>query len=213
LTLANQKETMKISITSLFALFVVGMMLAAMGCREEPCEGVECLNDGICIDGLCDCPEGFTGSRCEVNLDPCLIKDCVNADTCFVNNQNVALCVCNDGFEGDRCDSTWSQKYQGRFEVTESCNNSNFFEVEVLTGPRFNEVTVVNFNDQAARGESRVVVEAVNGSALEIREQFMEFGQVSGVGSFLNHSTFNLQYTIITDVDTLSCDAVFRRVL
>lgn len=31
----------------------------------EDCETLDCLNGGVCVDGTCDCPEGFSGPRCE----------------------------------------------------------------------------------------------------------------------------------------------------
>lgn len=177
----------------------------------DPCEEVVCQNGGTCIEGTCDCPEGFIGPNCEVRVDPCESKQCVNADTCVVSPQGEARCFCSLGFEGERCDSTWSNKYTGIFEVTESCDNSNFYEVEIVDGPRFNEVTVINFNDRQASSESRVVLEAINASSLNIRDQFMEFGKVSGIGSFLNYNRFTLDYTVIQNGDTLSCSAVLDR--
>ena len=30
------------------------------------CENVVCLNEGECLNGLCDCPDGYTGSNCEI---------------------------------------------------------------------------------------------------------------------------------------------------
>lgn len=178
---------------------------------QEPCDEVVCQNGGVCVEGECDCPEGFLGENCEIKIDPCEIKGCVNADTCVVNNQGEAFCFCSEGFEGDKCDSTWSQKYVGRFNVTEACDLSNFFEVEIENGPRFNEVTVINFNDQQANGESRVILEAINSSALKVRAQFMEFGRVEGIGSSLNFNKFTVDYNIIKDGDTTLCAAVFER--
>ncbi|MCB9045612.1 MAG: calcium-binding EGF-like domain-containing protein [Chitinophagales bacterium] len=31
----------------------------------DPCEGIECKNNGICISGACDCTTGYTGQYCE----------------------------------------------------------------------------------------------------------------------------------------------------
>lgn len=193
-----------------FFVSILFISLLQFACTE-PCDDVICQNGGTCIEGACDCPDGFIGPNCEVKVDPCEIKQCVNADTCVVNAQGEAVCFCATGFEGERCDSTWSNKYTGRFEVTESCNSSSFFEVEIVNGPRFNEFTVINFNDQEASGESRVVVEAVNSVSLNIREQFMEFGKVTGIGSLINYNSFTLDYRIIQNGDTTDCAAVFER--
>lgn len=31
---------------------------------SDPCNDVICLNDGVCADGACDCPDGWMGSDC-----------------------------------------------------------------------------------------------------------------------------------------------------
>ena len=44
------------------------MLLAIIflsSCKNEPCDDIICQNNGICIDGLCDCPDGFEGELCE----------------------------------------------------------------------------------------------------------------------------------------------------
>jgi len=41
-------------------------LLAMAGCNVagDPCYKVECLNFGLCADGLCVCPAGFEGEQC-----------------------------------------------------------------------------------------------------------------------------------------------------
>ena len=45
-----------------------------MGCKEEvksdPCSKIICQNEGECIDGACDCKEGWTGVRCAEQVTP-----------------------------------------------------------------------------------------------------------------------------------------------
>ena len=43
------------------------LFLACLGFTacQDPCSDRDCLNDGICIDGICDCPENVFGEDCE----------------------------------------------------------------------------------------------------------------------------------------------------
>lgn len=46
-------------------------------CNKEdpdPCEGVTCLNGGTCVNGECDCPEGYTGPDCGTQDTPSKIR-------------------------------------------------------------------------------------------------------------------------------------------
>ncbi len=46
----------------LFLMLLAGLFMSS--CRNE-CDDVVCLNNGICINGDCDCPPGFEGEFCE----------------------------------------------------------------------------------------------------------------------------------------------------
>jgi hypothetical protein len=55
---------------SLLATFF--LLIVQFGCKDEdddPCEGVLC-GDGYCDNGVCQCPEGFYGFRCNSFLIP-----------------------------------------------------------------------------------------------------------------------------------------------
>lgn len=32
--------------------------------NSSPCDNITCLNGGTCINGICDCPDGYTGPDC-----------------------------------------------------------------------------------------------------------------------------------------------------
>lgn len=50
----------------------------------------------------CRCPPGFTGSRCETNIDDCAGNPCRNAGTC-VDGINDFTCKCTLGFTSKDC--------------------------------------------------------------------------------------------------------------
>ncbi|KAJ8318762.1 hypothetical protein KUTeg_003853 [Tegillarca granosa] len=71
--------------------------------RNYECQSSPCLNKGICKDTIngynCDCPQEFTGSRCESPKNQCANQPCTNASGCyddFVTGQPV--CICKPGF-------------------------------------------------------------------------------------------------------------------
>ena len=51
-----------IKFLSVLALFLTVALFQS--CEDDPCEGVTCLNDGICLDGTCDCSTGYSGADC-----------------------------------------------------------------------------------------------------------------------------------------------------
>ncbi len=45
-------------------------ILSQTSCIEDPCESSLCKNGGICDQGNCLCPEGYTGIRCDEKVMP-----------------------------------------------------------------------------------------------------------------------------------------------
>ncbi|XP_078573543.1 SCO-spondin-like isoform X2 [Branchiostoma floridae x Branchiostoma japonicum] len=78
------------------------------GCEEEPdyCHFNPCLNGGTCNDFVgfynCTCPDSFTGSNCEEDVDECAqgIDLCHETATC-TNTHGGYNCTCDDGHTGD----------------------------------------------------------------------------------------------------------------
>jgi hypothetical protein len=80
-----------------FALLILTVLL--VGCTKEDCDSINCLNGGICNEGICECPEGYTGSRCET-FNPCYVTDCENGGECENGH-----CECLPGYFGVLCEN------------------------------------------------------------------------------------------------------------
>jgi hypothetical protein len=74
----SNKLTMKSKFNHF--LLLVLFSIAWSGCSKDKedtstnqsgvCDGITCLNGGECVNGNCDCPEGYTGSDCgQLDLD------------------------------------------------------------------------------------------------------------------------------------------------
>ncbi|XP_043555728.1 protein crumbs homolog 1 isoform X1 [Chiloscyllium plagiosum] len=79
--------------------------LSATFCTEEK-KNWTCYNGGNCTNGKttrCICPIGFTGNKCEVDIDECESDPCLNGGFCQ-NLPNRFHCICDMSFAGDRCE-------------------------------------------------------------------------------------------------------------
>lgn len=85
------------TLSSLFWLIVLVLFSQC----KEPCDNVDCGPNGTCIFGECDCEEGWSGERCEVNsiTDPCANIDCGPNGDCVDGD-----CECDEGYFGSMCD-------------------------------------------------------------------------------------------------------------
>ncbi len=73
----------------------------------DPCQALACQNGGTChsdgVSAACDCPSGFSGGQCEVNINDCPADACDNGGTC-VDGVGSWACACPAGFAGERCE-------------------------------------------------------------------------------------------------------------
>lgn len=183
------------------------------GCKTDVCEGLVCENNGICEGGFCDCPDGYVGQRCEIEINACDLKQCnaTGTDTCIISPvTGEARCVCASGFEGDKCEARWEAKYTGNYLANEICDGlSGNFPMSVQVGPDPGQVTLVNFsNEQPNNIPAKVVGILLTGTAFRIYQQFMAFGEVEGQGGLRQDGAIEYSYTVIQNGDTSSCSVL-----
>ncbi|XP_078661784.1 uncharacterized protein LOC144905847 [Branchiostoma floridae x Branchiostoma belcheri] len=89
----------------------------------KPCDPNVCQNGGNCTScfnvSFCDCPDGFDGQKCEINIDECASNPCQNSGICDDSIDSYS-CRCLNGFQGDHCESTpdWCSQAQCPFGWT-----------------------------------------------------------------------------------------------
>eukprot|EP00051_Salpingoeca_urceolata_P023647 m.405344 g.405344 ORF g.405344 m.405344 type:complete len:1327 (+) comp20131_c0_seq20:135-4115(+) len=77
---------------------------------EDDCVGVDC-NNGRCVQGpdgtserYCVCTAGWTGTACNVPVDPCKASPCQHGETCTPGEGLNFTCACNELlWQGDTC--------------------------------------------------------------------------------------------------------------
>lgn len=75
-------------------------------CHPVQCKDNACQHGGLCVPmghGIhCFCPAGFSGRRCEIDIDECSSQPCYNGGTCVDQPQGYK-CHCAPGYSGINC--------------------------------------------------------------------------------------------------------------
>ena len=78
----------------LFVLFCISISLGTLPKGFLKCKPTSCLNGGICsTDGItrnCECTSFWTGRKCEIDVDECLITNFCNNGIC---NNNIWVAI------------------------------------------------------------------------------------------------------------------------
>ncbi len=51
-------------------LLLLATVLTIFSACQDQCADTICLNDGVCEEGICDCPAGFGGDDCSIRKTP-----------------------------------------------------------------------------------------------------------------------------------------------
>ncbi len=104
----------------------IAFYLSGSVCGVELCDIINCLNGGTCHKGTCLCPPGFSGTRCETNIEECASDPCPPGGTCEdrVNGYFCNMDVCHNVIcqNGGTCDNNGQCQCHIGYSGT-SCEN------------------------------------------------------------------------------------------
>ncbi|XP_053708828.1 sushi, nidogen and EGF-like domain-containing protein 1 isoform X2 [Synchiropus splendidus] len=111
----NVEGTTNVGFPGRWVFRIDGANVEVGGCNNSAsvCPHLRpCLNGGRCIDDCitgnrsftCSCLAGFTGRRCQINVDECASQPCQNGGTCE-DQINSFTCHCPSGFTGALCET------------------------------------------------------------------------------------------------------------
>ncbi|MFT4680914.1 MAG: hypothetical protein ACI9CU_002196 [Polaribacter sp.] len=167
--------------------------LASFSSCSDACKDVDC-GTGTCLEGVCTCPDGFSGTNCAV--DECAALAC---DADGGNTVAVAAgcdCNCNDGYTGDDCASPWSDGFVGTYNGDDDCG---FLYQSVVSSTTDNVIVFTNFMGLLATGTANVV----SANTIQIPSQTVNGETIAGLGELIG-TVLIIEYTFNGDDCTVT---------
>ncbi len=180
-------------------LALVGMLFLFDSCTT--CEG-DCPPNSTCVDGVCECDEGFSGVNCEIQ-DLCSNVICPTNAECEDGD-----CYCLAGYEGAECDTEIRAKMLGVYTASDICNSGTYqYTVTILNSTN----SVADFLIEGFGGFGDPVI-AVRCTVLDEDDFEIVTSPYPGINSLSSIPDVNNRqgiYDPATGVITVNYEAVF----
>lgn len=172
-------------------LFLFVLSLTLFNCTD-PCEDVDC-NQGSCIEGTCDCDDGFEGEFCDIRRSEIFAGQWEGPFDCVELTENAILNI-----EDDEEDI---RKIQMNSEGIDMSLNGFIFTLDntILHG-RINEIYTGFFIDTQT-----MIIEVPNNPGIS--------ADVYGTGTLVDDNTINIEIKVKNDDfgASFSCSGVIDK--
>ena len=98
----KSKVKMK-TIKLFFTLFMlIGTITLFTSCEDDPCSDVICENGGTCVEGTCNCTDGYEGADCSTLSADKFVGTYSVAGICEGNNYNYSVSITKSATEANK---------------------------------------------------------------------------------------------------------------
>ena len=193
--LKNNK--MKKRILQILGVAVV-VTLGLASCSTDACKDVVCENGGTCVEGDCECPEGFGGADCATNY--CATLPCSFGGTTRPISGGCE-CICEAGYSGTDCTTEWRERFIGNYNVSETCGSDMInYAISITGAVDVTNVVIENFGNLSI---NVVAYLSTVGTVLSLNT-INGNREITGSG-YLAGDVLTITYTITEGSDSYSC--------